>query len=80
MEKFKRTPPSSPLIFTSFRTKSPNNALSLTYDPSSPIPWSDQIKTQIKAFKKMNIVDTRSLVSMDQFKDMLAIEKAFGPI
>ena len=28
----------------------------------------------------MNIIDTRSLVSMDQFKDMLAIEKAFGPI
>lgn len=28
----------------------------------------------------MNIVDTHALVSMDQFKDMLAIEKAFGPI
>lgn len=49
-------------------------------DPKSPEPREKQIKRQITEFTRNRNVRLKGLVSMDEYKDLIAIEKDFGEI
>jgi hypothetical protein len=50
------------------------------FDPKSPLPRSQQVRDQVIQFKGLNRMKTKQFTSMDRFKEMIQIEKEFGPV
>ena len=52
----------------------------MKFDPKSPLPRSQQVRDQVIQFKGLNRMKTKQFTSMDRFKEMIQIEKEFGPV
>jgi hypothetical protein len=55
-----------------------DKSMSIVIDKKSPDPKSRQISKLIKQFTAGSIPHYKELVSTDQFKDMIEIERQFG--
>ena len=52
----------------------------MVHDPLSPVPRNRQFQSLIRKLTQFGTVDTSNFVSMDDFKEMKEIEKAFGSL